>query len=255
MADAHADSMRLRLLVQPRGWQPPGADPGAGLLAEYLSKATGIAIAASQSADSLSHWRSVRGESTSELVLDEAQFTDFLIQQRHYTVLAQSAQVMRFTLVVRPGTVFTDPADLSARRIAVPAPPSLAALRLLELFPRPAHVPAMVRFQQVPQALRALRNGQVQGALLPMIDGQDYPNVQLTLVTDASPGLGFSASPGVTQEQRRGLARALLKAHRSENGQRALTALAIPAFELSSASAYEGSSGLLRGTWGYSSTE
>ena len=245
----------LRLLVQPPGWQPPAMKSGPTLLAAYLRQETGIAIGLSQSLDSLSHWRSLRGASRYELVLDEAQFTDFLIAQRHYTVLAQSSRAMRFTLAVRPGTVFTDPADLSARRIAVPAPPSLAALRLLELFPHPTQVPVMVQFQRVPEALRALRQGQVQAALLPMIEGREYPKAQLTLMTDASPGLGFSASPGVSQVQRRLLTRALLNAHRSKAGRRALKALDIPAFELSSASAYEGSSGLLRGTWGYSNED
>jgi len=254
-ANADEQSEELRLLVQPRGWQRPGEGPGPGLLAEYLQRRTGIAIHVRESTDSLSHWRSVRGKSTYELILNEAQFTDYLIQQRHYTVLAQSARTMRFSLAVRPGTVFTDPADLSARRIAVPAPPSLAALRLLELFPRPASVPVMVEFRQVPAALRALQQGRVQAVLLPVIEGRDYLKAQMTLITDASPGLGFSASPAVSRKQRRSLTRALLNAHRAEDGRRALKALSIPAFELSSASVYEGSSNLLRGTWGYSNTD
>ncbi len=168
-ATADENSEELRLLVQPRSWQPPGAGPGPGLLAAYLRRSTGIAIRVRESTDSLSHWRSVRGKSTYELILDEAQFTDYLIQQRHYTILAQSAQTMRFSLAVRPGTVFTDPADLSARRIAVPAPPSLAALRLLELFPRPASVPVIVEFRRVSAALQALEQGRVQAVLLPLI--------------------------------------------------------------------------------------
>ena len=257
IAAADDGSRELQLLVQPQGWEQSNTDVGPGLLAKYLGIVTGIKIRASQSVDSLAHWHRVRSQGSEtgvfELSLNEAQFTDYLIQHRHYTVLAQSSRTMRFTLVVRPGTVFTDPSDLSAQRIAVPAPPSLAALRLLELFPDSAQVPAMIQFRQVSDALQALGLDQVQAALVPMIDGSDYPKVQQTLITDASPGLGFTASPGVSQEQRRNLTRALLNAHRSEDGRRALKALNITEFELSSASVYEGSSGLLRGTWGYSS--
>ncbi len=257
VAAANDGSRELQMLVQPQGWEQSNTAVGPELLAKYLSAITGIKIRASQSADSLVHWHAVRSQGSEseifELSLNEAQFTDYLIQHRHYTVLAQSSRTMRFTLVVRPGTVFTDPSDLSAQRIAVPAPPSLAALRLLELFPDSAQVPAMVQYRQVPQALQALGLDQVQAALVPLIDGSDYPKVQQTLITDASPGLGFSASPGVSHEQRRNLTRALLNAHRSEDGRRALKSLNISEFELSSASVYEGSSGLLRGTWGYSS--
>jgi hypothetical protein len=254
---ANDGSKELQLVVQPQGWEQSSTGVGPGLLAKYLSAITGIKIRASQSVDSLAHWHRVRTQGSEtgvfELSLNEAQFTDYLIQHRHYTVLAQSSRTMRFTLVVRPGTVFTDPSDLSAQRIAVPAPPSLAALRLMELFPDSAQVPVMVQYRQVPQALQALGLDQVQAALVPLIDGSDYPKAQQTLITDASPGLGFSASPGVSHEQRRNLTRALLNAHRNEDGRRALKALNITEFELSSASVYEGSSGLLRGTWGYSS--
>ncbi len=243
----------LSLLVQPQSWRAPGH--GAAKLARYLQQSTGLLIQSRRSEDSLSHWRTLRGKRGFELVLDEAQFTDYLIQWRHYMVLVQSSRPMRFELAVRPGTVFTDPAELTAQRIAVAAPPSLAALRLLELFPGPTHFPTMVQFNNLSAALRALQLGQVKAIVLPVTKEKKRRRIETKLVTDASPGLGFSASPGVSLEQRRALTRALLNAHRNPVGLAALKALRIPAFELSSASAYEGSASLLHGTWGYSSTD
>ena len=241
----------LQLLVQPPPWHGGERvfDPAA--LGELLARAVGAPVRVRTSDDALSHWHAVRSPDGYQMAFDEAHFTAYRVRRHGFRVIARAAGDVRFALIVRPGTPITSPSDLVARRIAVAAPPALAPLRLLELFPGAVQVPRLLALPSRDAALAALAAGQVAGALLPLDDATPLDTARVALVTDASPGRGFSVAAGVGVTVRTALLRALTGAHGSAPGRRALARVAIDAMEAASDAAYEDSDRLLRGTWGY----
>lgn len=246
-----ADAQALRLLVQPPAWAPVDRAVDARPLARLLSAALGVQVEPVVPADALSHWHAVRRGRGHDMALEEAHFTDFRIQRHDFEALAQDSRPARFAVVVTPGTLVTGPGDLAGREVATAAPPSLAALRLLELFLEPARMPVLVSVRSTDAAIRALSRGKVSAALVPYAERERLVAVSVVLVTDASPGRGFAVSPTLGPDQRRTLLRVLTGAGNSAEGRRALDGLGLRGFQPASNSVFEGTERLLRGTWGY----
>lgn len=243
----------LELLVQPPVWrgEPRAFDPGP--LGALLARAVGEPVRVRISDDTLSHWQAVRAPDGYDLAFDEAHFTAYRVARHGFRVLARAAGDVRFAVIAGPGTLIATPSDLVARRVAVAAPPALAPLRLLELFPDAVQVPHLRAMASRDAALVALAAGQVAGAVLELGDAATSHAARVALVTDASPGRGFSIAAGVSEAVRTALLRALTGAHGSVEGRRALARLAVQAMEPASDAGYEDSERLLRGTWGYRS--
>lgn len=241
----------LVLLVQPPVWAEEGKRFDARPFAEHLSGALGRTVVVQRSDDVLSHWRAVRSGRGFDMAFDEAPFTAWRVSRRGFTVLAQVAQEARFAIVVRPRTLITSPSDLSARRVAVPPPPSLAALRLLKLFADPVQAPVLVPVVAREQALRALSSGQVNAVVLPVDVIAAFPDLQIALETDASPGRAFSVSGSISSSQRRALLDLFARLATSAAGLRVFSQLAVERLQPASNSVYEDAEQLLKGTWGY----
>ena len=241
----------LQWLVQPPAWrgEPRAFDPRP--LGALLARAVGVPVRVRISDDTLSHWHAVRAPDGYQLAFDEAHFTAYRVRHHGFRVLARAAGDVRFAVIASPGTLIATPGDLVARRVAVAAPPALAPLRLLELFPDAVRVPLLQAMVSRDAALAALAAGQVAGAVLVLDDAASAHAGRVALITDASPGRGFSVAPGVSEAVRTALLRALTGAHGSPEGRRALARLAVQSMESASAAGYEDSERLLRGTWGY----
>lgn len=241
----------LTLLVQPPPWHGDERVFDPAPLGELLARAVGAPVQVRISDDALSHWLAVRTPDGYQMAFDEAHFTAYRVRRHGFRVIAREAGDMRFAVVASPGTLIASPSDLVARRVAVAAPPALAPLRLLELFPGAVHVPQLLAMPSRDAALAALVSGRVAGALLVLDDAIARDAARVALVTDASPGRGFSVAEGVGDAQRTALLRALTGAHGSVAGRRALARLTIDALEAATDASYEDSDRLLRGTWGY----
>lgn len=241
----------LVLLVQPPAWHDTAVRFDPAPLAAILALALGAPVEGRVSDDALSHWQAVRTPGGHDLAFEEAHFSAFRIRRHGFVALARAAGEVRFAVVVRPGTLVTSPSDLAARRVAVPDPPAMAALRLLELFPQAARTPRLVKAASLAEALDALARGQVAAAVLPTDAGAPPAGVQVALVTDAAPGRGFTVSARITEAQRLVLLRALTGAGGTPPGRHALAALGVRAMEPAVDAAFEDSERLLRGTWGY----
>jgi ABC-type phosphate/phosphonate transport system substrate-binding protein len=241
----------LVMLVQPPVWAEEAKRFDARPFAEHLSRALGRSVVVRRSDDVLSHWRAVRSGRGFDMAFDEAPFTAWRISHRGFTVLAQVVQERRFAIVVRPRTLITSPSDLGARRVAVPPPPSLAALRLLNLFPDPVQAPVLVPVVARERALRALSTGQVSAIVLPIDAIAASPDLQIALETDASPGRAFSVSTSISSTQRRALLGLFARLATSAAGLRVFSQLAVERLQPVSNSVYEDAERLLKGTWGY----
>ena len=220
-------------------------------LAEYLSDASGHAITLRVPDNALAHWQAMGTEDDSHLVLDEGHFTDYRVRNRDYEVLAKVVGVSGFSVVTGPAIVFVEPDELYGEPVASPAPPSLAAMRLAELFPDPIRAPVLVEVGSYDEGIRRVINGDVAAAIIPSRMVREHPQLNVVMSTQQGPGMALSASPAVPPEAREVIRRAFLAAADIDAGRRALARAGLEGFEPASAALYEGYARLLRGTWGY----
>lgn len=220
-------------------------------LVEYLSEASGYRLELRVPDNALAHWQAMgRGEDY-HLVLDEGHFTDYRIRHLDYVVLAKVAGTSGLSVVTGPATVFVEPDELYGEPVASPPPPSLAALRLAELFPDPIRAPVLVEVGTYEEGIRRVINAEVAAAVIPSDMLRKHPQLNVVLSTEQGPGMALSASPAVPAEAREVIKRAFLAAADIDAGRRALARAGLAGFEPASALLYEGDARLLRGTWGY----
>lgn len=220
-------------------------------LARYLSEASGHRLTLRTPASALEHWQAMVARDDYDLVLDEGHFTDYRVRSLDYRVLARVAGVSGFSVVTGPATVFVEPDELYGEPVASPAPPSLAALRLAELFPDPIRAPVLVEVGSYDEGVRRVINGEVTAAVIPSPMVREHPQLNVVMSTQEGTGMALSASPRVPAEVQEVIRRAFLAAGDIDAGRRALGAAGVDGFEPASAALYEGYARLLRGTWGY----
>ena len=230
-----------------------GADSPATFapLIEYLSEASGHDLTLRLPDSSLEHWQAMGTADDYHLVLDEGHFTDYRVRNLDYRVLARVSGVSGFSVVTGPATVFVEPDELYGEPVASPAPPSLAALRLVELFPDPIRAPILVEVGSYDEGIRRVINGDVTAAIVPSSMVRAHPQLNVVMSTQLAPGMALSASPAVPGEAREVVRRAFLAAQDIDAGRRALASAGLAGFEPASGALYEGYDRLLRGTWGY----
>lgn len=247
----HARSGAMRLLVQHGDLAPVRDRATAVRLADWLEQRLGRAVELDVSADALSHWLSVRNGSDHHVVFEEAHFLDYRVSRHDYRVIARSAGDARFAVVVAPGTLVSGLADLQARRMAVPSPPGLAALRVHQLFPDAGLAPVLVVPPRGQNVVTWVSEGRVAAAVIALgIEPPPEP-VRAVIITDALPGPGVAVRPGLDAGTERALLRALIALGDAPGDADVLDGLRHGGFQPASDSVYEGASALLRGTWGY----
>lgn len=220
-------------------------------LAEYLSDASGHQLTLHTPDSALEHWQAMVERDDYDLVLDEGHFTDYRVRNLDYRVLVRVSGVSGFSVVTGPATVFVEPDELYGEPVAVPAPPSLAALRLAELFPDAIRAPLLVEVGSYDEGVRRVINGDVTAAVIPSSMVREHPQLNVVMSTQEGAGMALSASPGIPADAREVIRRAFLAARDIDAGRRALGSARVDGFEPASAALYEGYARLLRGTWGY----
>jgi hypothetical protein len=230
-----------------------GSDSRAAFapLAAYLSEASGHDLTLRVPDSTLEHWQAMGKGDEYHLVLDEGHFTDYRVRNLDYRVLAKVSGVAGFSVVTGPATVFVEPDELYGEPVASPAPPSLAALRLAELFPDPIRAPILVEVGSYDEGIRRVINGDATAAVIPSSMVRAHPQLNVVMSTQQGPGMALSASPAVPAEAGEVIRRAFLAARDIDAGRRALASAHVDGFEPASAALYEGYARLLRGTWGY----
>jgi hypothetical protein len=247
-SDLRADQFNLVIRSEAHGAESRMA---FAPLAKYLSEASGHQLTLYMPDSALEHWQAMGKSEDYDLVLDEGHFTDYRVRNLGYQVLAKVSGVSGFSVVTGPATVFVEPDELYGEPVASPAPPSLAALRLAELFPDPIRAPVPVEVRSFDEGIRRVINGDVAAAVIPSGMVREHPQLNVVMSTQQGPGLALSASPAVPAEVREVIRRAFLAARDIDAGRRALESARLNGFEPASAALYDGYARLLRGTWGY----
>ena len=214
-------------------------------LADYLSKQTGETIRIRAHRNFIAYWASLQKMDGFDFVLDAAHFTDYRLQHMGYHLLARLPDTVTFSLVTRGDKLIFDVDELIARRVASLSPPSVGALRLLQLFPDPMRQPRMVYVNSSEDAVRKVIDGKADAAMIPNALVPRFDNLNTVLTTEPLPHMGFSASPDVPQALRSRVSLALRRASLTPAGRKMLQQLRFPAFIPASPQDYKGYARLL----------
>lgn len=245
-----ASAARLDLVVHAA--RPPAeTEADFAPLVRHVAAVTGEDLRLVVPDNVLAHWKAMRRRPEFDLVLDDGHFTDYRVERFGFVVLAKVAGLTGFSIVTGPETVLIEPEELYGEPVATLPAPSLAALRLIELFPDPVRSPVLVEVRGYAQGIRRVVVGRAVAAVIPSHMVREHPQLNVVMSTEQGPGMALSASPALERETREALRRAFLGAGASPAGRRALARAGIEGFEPATAALYDGDARLLRGTWGY----
>ncbi len=214
-------------------------------LADYLTRQTGATFRIKAHRNFLTYWASLQKKDGFDFVLDAAHLTDFRLRKMDYHLLARLPDTVSFSLVTRGDDLVFEVDELLLKKIATLAPPSVGALRLLQLFPDPMRQPRIVYARDSDDAVTKLLDGQAFAAMIPTALVSGYDNLNTVLTTDPLPHMGFSASPEVPDALRMRVKQALLRASLTDSGQEMLSKLNLPGFVAAEVGDYQGYSSLL----------
>lgn len=218
-------------------------------LVTHLQKVTGNKIRIVTSKNLFAHWTATKREEY-DLILDGPQFTDYRIQNKHYTVLAKFPSVVSYTLVANSDLMVMDPDELIGKRIATTSSPSLGALRLFEIYENPMKQPTIITTDDAITAASKLDLGEVDAAMIPTFLVNRYEGISSVLTTQQFPAPAFSTSSKVDKEISEKIKQALLSLKDTTEGKKILERINTPEFVATSAEEYKGASKLLNGMWG-----
>lgn len=245
-----ARAAELNLYVQPissvaeteRAFKP---------LADYLSEKTGYTIRVKTESNFLTYWERMRRGKDFDLVLDAAHFTDYRDQKQGYEVLAKVPDTVNFSLVTAGDLLLFDASELIGKNLASAPSPSLAGVRIAQMYPNPLRQPNLVPADNFEDALVMLRAGKIKAALVPtpLVNGDTSVNTVMT--TEPVPHMALSASPRIDAKTKQKIRKALLNATKDKQGQIMLQKMHYTSFQPANNAMYKGYADLLQGIWGY----
>lgn len=224
-------------------------------LADYLSEKIGYTINIKTEANFLTYWERMRRGKEFDLVLDAAHFTDYRDSQQGYEVLAKVPDTVSFSLVTNGKLLLFDASELIGKTVMSAPSPSLAGVRMAEIYANPLRQPKLMQADNFEQALDMLHKGQIQAALVPtpLVNGDTSVNTVMT--TQPVPHMAFSASPRVDAKTKQAIRQALLNADKDQQGQVMLKQMHYARFQAANNAMYAGYADLLEGVWGYKSSD
>ncbi|GMQ96722.1 MAG: hypothetical protein BMS9Abin15_0399 [Gammaproteobacteria bacterium] len=244
-----AQSAEYTFVIQP--FQPPAATKKVFQpMADYLSKVTGQTIKLVTATNFLTYWQTMlRGKY--DLILDAAHLTSYRAKKMNYIILAKQLDTASMTLATNQDLFVFEPVELIGKKIAVLPAPSRDSLTLIDFFPNPLRQPILVEVNNALEAGRKASKGEVDAAIIPspMVGG--FPDLNVVQQTEPWPHVAMSANPRVPADVQRTIAKALIDAPKSPEGQAMLDAVNLSGFEPTSNEVYAGFDKFLQGVWGY----
>lgn len=220
-------------------------------LADYLSEKIGYKVHVKTEYNFLTYWERMRRGKDFDLVLDAAHFTDYRDSQQGYEVLAKVPDTVSFSLVTSSDLLLFDASELIGKTVMSAPSPSLAGVRMAEIYSNPLRQPQLVQADNFEQALDMLHQGKIKAALVPtpLVNGDTSVNTVMT--TRPVPHMAFSASPRIDKNTKQAIRQALLNAYKDKQGQIMLQKMHYTRFQPADNAMYTGYADLLEGVWGY----
>jgi ABC-type phosphate/phosphonate transport system substrate-binding protein len=238
----------LRLVIQPIQSEQKTREIFQPL-ADYMQHITGQPVTLITYPNYISYWSETQKPNSYDIAFDAAHFIDYRDKNMDFTVLAKQPGIISISLIVPEDDLVFDPEELIGKKIATPGPPSIAAVRIDELFENPVRLPTIIEGTDSGHIMSLLLAGEVDAAMLPtpLVSAQMAGDggISLVLTTDSTPGMAISVSPNVSAEIREKLAKGLIEAEKTPEGKKMLDGTKLNPFEKTSNQEYFGFSELL----------
>lgn len=238
----------LRLVIQPIQSEQKTREIFQPL-ADYMQHITGQPVILITYPNYISYWSETQKPNSYDIAFDAAHFIDYRDKNMDFTVLAKQPGIISISLIVPEDDLIFDPEELIGKKIATPGPPSIAAVRIDELFENPVRLPTIIEGTDSGHIMSLLLAGEVDAAMLPtpLVSAQMAGDggISLVLTTDSTPGMAISVSPNVSAEIREKLAKGLIEAEKTPEGKKMLDGTKLNPFEKTSNQEYFGFSELL----------
>jgi len=237
----------LRLVIQPIQSEQKTREIFQPL-ADYIQHLTGQEVKLITYPNYISYWSETQKPDSYDISFDAAHFIDYRNKNMDFTVLAKQPGIISISLIVPEDALVFDPEELIGKKIATPGPPSIAAVRIDELFDNPVRLPSIIEGSDSAQIMSMLLAGEVDAAMLPtpLVSSQmsGGGGVSLVLTTDTTPSMGLSVSSRISAEVREKLTKGLIEAEKTPEGKKMLEGTSLNPFEKTTNQEYFGYSEL-----------
>ena len=238
----------LRLVIQPIQSEQKTREIFQPL-ADYMTHLTGQQVELITYPNYISYWSETQKPDSYDIAFDAAHFIDYRDKNMDFTVLAKQPGIISISLIVPEDDLVFDPEELIGKKIATPGPPSIAAVRIDEIFDNPVRLPTIIEGTDSTHVMSMLLAGEVDAAMLPtpLVSAQMAGDggISLVLTTDSTPSMGISVSSNISAEIREKLSRGLIEAEKNPEGKKMLDGTRLNPFEKTSNQEYFGFSELL----------
>jgi ABC-type phosphate/phosphonate transport system substrate-binding protein len=218
-------------------------------LADYFQELTGKKVEIVTYPNFISYWSETQKTGKYDIALDTAHFIDYRNKGKDFTVLAKQPGTVSISLIVSEDALVFEAEELIGKKIATLGPPSIAAVRIDEIFDNPVRQPSVIEVNNTGQAMAMLLSGKVDAAMIPtpMVSNQMAGDggVAVVLTTDTIPGMAISVSPAVSADVREKILKGLIGADKSESGKKMLELSNLNPFEKAANQDFFGYSDLL----------
>lgn len=215
-------------------------------MVDYLSEETGETIVLKTFGGFKSYWYHMKRMKGFDLVLDGANFTDYRIQKDSYKVIARLPNTVSFTLVTRGDLFVLDLEELIPYKIATVAAPSMAGIRLKQMYPDPKARPVFILAQSYEASIKLILNGTADAAIIPTPLVGRHSSLNVVETTEPTPAIAFSASPNVPDDLCDKLKLALINSSKTDKGKKMLVSAGLNQFINGSNEMYNGYADLMK---------
>jgi ABC-type phosphate/phosphonate transport system substrate-binding protein len=225
-------------------------------LVEHLSAVTGKKIIL-KPAKNFPEYTHDMHKGVYDILFDGPQFVGWRMAQHEHQVIARLPGSIRFVVVSRDDANINNYQQLAGKKVCSFASPNLLSLGFLDLFPRAASQPILVRVKSFKGALDCVRNG--EGVAAVMRDKfwekrtpEEKQGLYLLYATSKPfPHRAFSVSNRVDEATRKAIVKALVSEGGIESAQAILQHFRSKQFLPARPQEYSGMGALLNPVWGY----
>lgn len=215
----------LRMVIQPFQTEQKTRELFQPLV-DYLELVSGQKINLITYPNFISYWSVTQKPDSYDIAFDAAHFIDYRNKNKDFTVLARQPGLISISLIVAEDALVFDAEELIGKKIATLGPPSIAAVRINEMFDNPVRQPSIIEGDNSSTVMAQLVNGEVDAAMLPtpIVSARMAGDGGISMVTttDTIPGLAISVSPAVSADARELMKKGLLDADKTVAGKKML---------------------------------
>ncbi len=218
-------------------------------LADYLSSVLETPVHIVTQPSFLHYGLNFMDSKTYDFTLDAVHLSAYRSDRVKSRILAKVEGKVSYTLVARSTGDIVEAVELIGKPVATLSAPSMGAIALAELFVNPVRQPRVVEVATSRDAIRWLREGRVEAAMVPTPLLSRAGDMVPVYQTELYPHMAFSMSSRLQASTGNLVKRALVTAKFTAAGQAMLKAINFSGFEAADEDEYRPFAKKLRGAW------